>query len=91
MPDRHKIKPMGLRFPEALSAWLREHSEATGLPVRQIVLRAVTEYRERQDGATTDAQAQPRGATTRKLAAKCAHRFVLKGWCKECREYVGQK
>lgn len=49
MPDRHKVKPMSLRFPGALSAWLHEHSEATGLPVRQIVLRAVAEYRERQE------------------------------------------
>jgi hypothetical protein len=50
MTDRHKVKPMSLRFPEALSAWLREHSEATGMPVRQIVLRAVEDYRARRDG-----------------------------------------
>lgn len=96
--DRHKTSPMSLRFPGALSAWLKEHSEATGLPVRQIVLHAVTEYQERQSGATTPAPESRRGATTRKPPAKkhparpkCAHRFVLKGWCKECKEYVGQR
>jgi hypothetical protein len=56
--DRHKVNPMGLRFPEALSAWLKEHSEATGVPVRQIILRAVTEYQQHQiSGASSDEDA----------------------------------
>jgi hypothetical protein len=54
MPDRHKVKPMSVRFPEALSVWLREHSEATGLPMRQIVLRAVQDYRTRASGTARD-------------------------------------
>lgn len=84
MPDRHKIKPMSLRFPEALSAWLREHSEATGLPVRRIVLQAVEEYRERaKSGATTPAQ----GTTTRKTP----HRCPVKGWCGTCNDWKGAK
>lgn len=48
MADRHKIKPMSLRLPEALSAWLAAEAQRTGRPVRRIILDTLE--RERHAG-----------------------------------------
>jgi hypothetical protein len=54
MPDRHKTKPLSLRLPEALSAWVSAQSAATGKPVRRVIIEAVEAARE---ASSTDAAA----------------------------------
>jgi hypothetical protein len=101
MTDRHKRPPKAVRMPGGLLAWYKAEAERRGQTVNALIVAALEEFRqEAESGATARAGAPEPGATTeraRKPAAKepaqpkCAHRFVVKGWCKECREYVGQK
>ena len=46
MPDRHKIKPMSLRLPGALSVWLAQRSADSGKPVRRVILEILEEARQ---------------------------------------------
>jgi predicted DNA-binding protein len=46
MTDRHRIKPLSLRLPEALSAWVYAQAEQTGKPVRRIIVEAVEKAAE---------------------------------------------
>lgn len=56
--DRHKVKPMSLRLPEALSAWVKEYAAREGIPVRQVILAAIAEKRDRDAAAAGSASAQ---------------------------------
>jgi predicted DNA binding CopG/RHH family protein len=49
MADRHKTKPLSLRLPEALSAWVQKRSAETGLPVRRVILDAIEAAKEREE------------------------------------------
>ena len=50
MSDRHKIKPMSLRLPEALSAWLAAETARTGKPARRIILDLLERERKAEAG-----------------------------------------
>jgi predicted DNA-binding protein len=58
MPDRHRIRPLSLRLPEALSAWVNDKAEQTGKPVRRIITEAVETAKEQ------DEQRSQKGAET---------------------------
>jgi predicted DNA-binding protein len=49
MPDRHRVKPLSLRLPEALSAWVYAQAEQTGKPVRRIITEAVETAKEQDE------------------------------------------
>jgi predicted DNA-binding protein len=49
MPDRHRVKPLSLRLPEALSAWVNDKAEQTGKPVRRIITEAVETAKEQDE------------------------------------------
>ena len=49
MPDRHKTKPLSLRLPEALLAWVNAQAEETGKPVRRVILDAIEQAKERSE------------------------------------------
>lgn len=52
MTDRHKTKPLSLRLPEALSAWVNAKAAETGKPVRRILLDAIEAAKERDEQAS---------------------------------------
>lgn len=55
MTDRHRTKPMSLRLPEALSAWIDQQARETGKPKRRIILDAIEAAKATQhDGAAKD-------------------------------------
>lgn len=54
MPDRHREKPLSLRL-GAEREWVEEHAARTGMPVRQVILTAIREKKER-DMSITDEQ-----------------------------------
>lgn len=68
--DRHKRNPISLRPPQADLEWLEEHSRQTGLPVRQILLRALAEYRQRAETASQHDVGVEGVATRSGLAAR---------------------
>lgn len=41
MPDRHKVKPLRFRPPEAERRWLADYQERTGKPMNAILTEAV--------------------------------------------------
>jgi hypothetical protein len=47
MIDRHRVNPISFRPPEGDRAWLEQHAEQTGKPVRRILAEALAEYREK--------------------------------------------
>lgn len=51
MADRHKVKPLSLRLPEALAAWVARRAAATGKPVRRVILEAVEAARAEDEGS----------------------------------------
>jgi len=54
MPDRHKTKPLSLRLPEALSAWVTARAVETGKPVRRVIIEAIEAYRSQEAPEDSD-------------------------------------
>lgn len=48
-PDRHKHTPISIRPPADLREWLYDYAEREGLPVRAVIIKALTELRRSDD------------------------------------------
>ena len=72
MPDRHKNPPKAVRMPDGLLAWYEDRAADTGQPVNALIVAALEDNRQRQDGATAPEPARAAGATTRPARAKPA-------------------
>jgi len=48
MTDRHKVKPLSIRLPEAERRWLYAYAEQHGIPVRNVIFDAIAEKMERE-------------------------------------------
>lgn len=51
MADRHKTKPKAVRMPGGLLAWYEQYAQANDTNVNAAVVRALQEFRERNDDA----------------------------------------
>jgi hypothetical protein len=103
MTDRHKHQPITFRPPEGDRAWLYEHAERTGLPVRRVLVLALAEYRAAHSGDTTphvETPAETPQRAARKRAAKPAAprttadtppRCPPKGWCAAHQTWHGKR
>ncbi len=47
MPSQHKSTPLSIRLPDAERQRLYDHAEREGVPVRQVILRAIRAELER--------------------------------------------
>jgi hypothetical protein len=87
-------------MPDGLESWFKARARETGQSVNALMVAALEEFRNRQDGATAPAPAKAAGATTRTQARQparktpaapgpalgpCKHTRALKGWCNECK------
>jgi hypothetical protein len=57
MADRHAEKPLSLRL-GAERQRLEEYAERTGMPVRRVIMDAVREKLDREEGASNGTQDQ---------------------------------
>jgi hypothetical protein len=67
MPDRHRVKPLSLRLPEALSAWVYAQAEQTGKPVRRIITEAVETAKEQDERRSQNRSFEGRSHESRRL------------------------
>jgi hypothetical protein len=52
MTDRHKTRPKAVRMPDGLLAWYEQHAEANDTSVNAAMVRALQEFRERNEEGT---------------------------------------
>lgn len=50
MPDRHKRRPVAVRFPEDLEDWLRGHAAEREMPFNAVIVAACEAYRAADEG-----------------------------------------
>lgn len=54
MPSQHKYSPVSFRPPEADRAWLIEQAREWGMPVNELLTRALREYRARWESSSDE-------------------------------------